>query len=210
MASCPGGTASNVVTFLANADVALSVMMTTVSTFAAVVMTPLLTKTLVGAMVPVDAKALFVSTLQASLAVSLYVHKTLTLQEIPLYSAAFCLPTVVQVALLLCLFSLTLVVVSHGDFCASLIYGAYQTQSDSCAKRPLCDDTTLPAFWSHPALAQFDLFTLIVLVGLACNHYVTDLIWLILDRSQSAGLIEIWSSHVSVLFLLFLDNVDLH
>lgn len=64
VASCPGGTASNVVTFLANADVALSVMMTTVSTFAAVVMTPLLTKTLVGAMVPVDAKALFVSTLQ--------------------------------------------------------------------------------------------------------------------------------------------------
>ena len=64
IASCPGGTASNVVTFLANADVALSVMMTTVSTFAAVVMTPVLTKTLVGAMVPVDAKALFVSTLQ--------------------------------------------------------------------------------------------------------------------------------------------------
>lgn len=67
VASCPGGTASNVVTFLANADVALSVMMTTVSTFAAVVMTPLLTKTLVGAMVPVDAKALFVSTLQVVL-----------------------------------------------------------------------------------------------------------------------------------------------
>lgn len=64
VASCPGGTASNVVTFLANADVALSVMMTTVSTFAAVVMTPLLTKTLVGAMVPVDAKALLMSTLQ--------------------------------------------------------------------------------------------------------------------------------------------------
>ena len=66
MASCPGGTASNVVTFLANADVALSVMMTTVSTFAAVVMTPLLTKSLVGAMVPVDAQALFLSTLQVS------------------------------------------------------------------------------------------------------------------------------------------------
>ena len=66
VASCPGGTASNVVTFLANADVALSVMMTTVSTFAAVVMTPLLTKTLVGAMVPVDAKALFMSTLQVA------------------------------------------------------------------------------------------------------------------------------------------------
>lgn len=64
VASCPGGTASNVVTFLANADVALSVMMTTVSTLAAVVMTPLLTKALVGALVPVDAKALFMSTVQ--------------------------------------------------------------------------------------------------------------------------------------------------
>lgn len=32
MASCPGGTASNLVTYLARADVALSVMMTTVST----------------------------------------------------------------------------------------------------------------------------------------------------------------------------------
>jgi BASS family bile acid:Na+ symporter len=78
VASCPGGTASNVVTFLANADVALSVMMTTVSTFAAVVMTPLLTKTLVAAMVPVDAKALFVSTLQASFVVVSYVPKTLS------------------------------------------------------------------------------------------------------------------------------------
>lgn len=32
MASCPGGTASNLVTYLARADVALSVTMTTVST----------------------------------------------------------------------------------------------------------------------------------------------------------------------------------
>ncbi len=92
VASCPGGTASNVVTFLANADVALSVMMTTVSTFAAVVMTPLLTKTLVGAMVPVDAKALFVSTLQASYVVISSVHKTFTFQEVHLCLAAFWLP----------------------------------------------------------------------------------------------------------------------
>jgi bile acid:Na+ symporter, BASS family len=32
VASCPGGTASNLVTYLARADVALSVTMTTVST----------------------------------------------------------------------------------------------------------------------------------------------------------------------------------
>lgn len=85
VASCPGGTASNVVTFLANADVALSVMMTTVSTFAAVVMTPLLTKTLVGAMVPVDAKALFVSTLQ--------VARDVVDNVIPLTVAAACIRT---------------------------------------------------------------------------------------------------------------------
>ncbi|KAK9842367.1 hypothetical protein WJX84_007287 [Apatococcus fuscideae] len=64
VASCPGGTASNVVAFLARADVALSVMMTTVSTLAAAVATPLLTQLLVGTLVPVDALALTYSTFQ--------------------------------------------------------------------------------------------------------------------------------------------------
>jgi bile acid:Na+ symporter, BASS family len=61
---CPGGTASNVVTYLARANVALSVAMTMVSTFAAVLMTPLLTRLLAGALVEVDAAALLWSTLQ--------------------------------------------------------------------------------------------------------------------------------------------------
>jgi len=52
---CPGGTASNVVAFLARANVALSVTMTAVSTMAAIVLTPYLTKWLVGAAVDVDA-----------------------------------------------------------------------------------------------------------------------------------------------------------
>ncbi|KAK9824692.1 hypothetical protein WJX72_012444 [[Myrmecia] bisecta] len=68
VASCPGGTASNVVTYLAQADVALSVMLTSVSTLAAVFMTPLLTKLLVGTLVPVNGWSLFVSTLQVVLA----------------------------------------------------------------------------------------------------------------------------------------------
>ena len=38
---CPGGTASNVVALIGRADVALSVVMTTVSTLVAVVLTPL-------------------------------------------------------------------------------------------------------------------------------------------------------------------------
>lgn len=65
--SCPGGTASNVVTYLANADVPLSVAMTTASTLGAVVATPLLTQALLGTLIPVDALALLVSTLQVVL-----------------------------------------------------------------------------------------------------------------------------------------------
>ncbi len=56
---CPGGTASNVVVFLARADVALSVSMTTFSTLFAVFLTPLLTEFYAGQYVPVDAWGLF-------------------------------------------------------------------------------------------------------------------------------------------------------
>eukprot|EP01026_Neomeris_dumetosa_P033988 TRINITY_DN2728_c0_g1_i2.p2 TRINITY_DN2728_c0_g1~~TRINITY_DN2728_c0_g1_i2.p2 ORF type:complete len:397 (+),score=56.03 TRINITY_DN2728_c0_g1_i2:104-1294(+) len=64
---CPGGQASNVATFIAHGDVALSVMMTTASTLGAIVMTPLLTKILAGALVPVNAKGLALSTFQVVL-----------------------------------------------------------------------------------------------------------------------------------------------
>jgi len=64
---CPGGTASNIVTFLARGNLALSVVMTMCSTFGAVLMTPLLTKWLAGTVVPVDAAGLFLSTVQVVL-----------------------------------------------------------------------------------------------------------------------------------------------
>jgi BASS family bile acid:Na+ symporter len=64
VACCPGGTASNVVTYIARADVPLSVLMTTCTTIGAVVMTPLLTKFLAGRLVDVDAVGLFRSTLE--------------------------------------------------------------------------------------------------------------------------------------------------
>ena len=67
VACCPGGTASNVVTYIARADVALSVVMTLCSTLAAVVMTPLLTQWLAGAIVDVDAWGLLRSTVQVVL-----------------------------------------------------------------------------------------------------------------------------------------------
>lgn len=67
VACCPGGTASNVIAYLARANVALSVMMTTISTFAAIALTPLLTKWLAGAIVEVDAWKLCLDTVQVVL-----------------------------------------------------------------------------------------------------------------------------------------------
>ncbi|KAJ4832209.1 putative sodium/metabolite cotransporter bass1, chloroplastic [Turnera subulata] len=64
---CPGGTASNIVTYLARGNVALSVLMTAASTLAAVIMTPFLTAKLAGQYVAVDARALLMSTLQVVL-----------------------------------------------------------------------------------------------------------------------------------------------
>ncbi len=67
VACCPGGTASNIVTYIARADVALSVVMTMCSTFAAVFMTPLLTSLLAGTWVKVDALGLLLGTIQVVL-----------------------------------------------------------------------------------------------------------------------------------------------
>lgn len=64
VASCPGGTASNVITFLARGDVPLSVSMTAVSTLLAALATPALTALLAGNRVDVPAWSLLVSTVQ--------------------------------------------------------------------------------------------------------------------------------------------------
>jgi len=52
--SCPGGVASNVITYIAGANVALSVTMTACSTLLSPVMTPLAMKILAGRYVPID------------------------------------------------------------------------------------------------------------------------------------------------------------
>merc|ERR1719265_1207289 len=66
--SINGGQASNLCTYIAKGDVALSVMMTTVTTLGAIVMTPLISKVLLGALVPVDALGVAFSTIQVVLA----------------------------------------------------------------------------------------------------------------------------------------------
>ena len=60
---CPGGTASNVITYLAKGDLALSVGMTGVSTLMAPILTPLLTWMLAGKSVNVDVASMFLSIL---------------------------------------------------------------------------------------------------------------------------------------------------
>jgi bile acid:Na+ symporter, BASS family len=53
--SCPGGVASNVITYLAKGDVALSVTMTACSTLLSPLMTPLMMRLLAGSFIDVDA-----------------------------------------------------------------------------------------------------------------------------------------------------------
>ena len=62
--TCPGGTSSNVMTYLAKGDVALSVGMTSVSTILAPIATPLLTLLYAGQRVNVNAVNMFISIVQ--------------------------------------------------------------------------------------------------------------------------------------------------
>jgi BASS family bile acid:Na+ symporter len=68
VASCPGGMASNMISYLARANVALSVVLTLFSTLLAFFFTPMWTKALAGAYVPVDVWGLCLSALQLTIA----------------------------------------------------------------------------------------------------------------------------------------------
>lgn len=64
---CPGGTASNVITYIAGGDVPLSVGMTIISTLIAPIMTPLLVYFLAGAWVEVSLWAMVLSVIKVIL-----------------------------------------------------------------------------------------------------------------------------------------------
>lgn len=65
---CPGGTASNVITYLSGGDLALSVGMTATSTLLAPIVTPLLVLLLAGTMVDVDTVGMLLSILYVVIA----------------------------------------------------------------------------------------------------------------------------------------------
>ena len=62
--TCPGGTSSNVISYMAGGDVALSVTMTTVSTLLAPILTPAITYLLIQETVSFSPLGMFVSILQ--------------------------------------------------------------------------------------------------------------------------------------------------
>ena len=59
--TCPGGTSSNVITYLSDGDVALSVGMTSVNTLLAPLLTPIITYLFLRTTVSVDVLAMFIS-----------------------------------------------------------------------------------------------------------------------------------------------------
>lgn len=65
--SINGGQASNLCTYIAKGDVALSVVMTTSTTIGCIFMTPLIAKMVLGTIVPVDPVGIAVSTIQVVL-----------------------------------------------------------------------------------------------------------------------------------------------
>jgi BASS family bile acid:Na+ symporter len=65
--TCPGGTSSNVISYMAGGDVALSVAMTTVSTLLAPFLTPAITYLLIRQTVSFDPMGMFISIVQVVL-----------------------------------------------------------------------------------------------------------------------------------------------
>ena len=62
--TCPGGTSSNVITFMSKGDLALSVTMTSVSTLLSPILTPLITYQLIGQKIAFDPLGMFWSIIQ--------------------------------------------------------------------------------------------------------------------------------------------------
>lgn len=58
---CPGGTSSNVITFLAKGDVALSVSITAIATLLAPILTPILLKVFAGKLIEIELASMMIS-----------------------------------------------------------------------------------------------------------------------------------------------------
>lgn len=147
---CPGGTASNVITYLAKGDVALSVGMTAVSTLLAPFLTPVLVLFLAGTFVDIDTTAMLLSIVYVVIApvfVGLLVQKffpSLTRKVVPYLPAFSSVVIAIVVAIIVAhsaerLFAggllILLVVVLHNLGGLLLGYGIGRALSLSPSKR---------------------------------------------------------------------------
>ncbi len=136
---CPGGTSSNVITYLSKGDVALSVGMTGISTLLAPVMTPLLVKLFAGQIVPVDFWGMFLSIVEViivPIALGLLIKRTLpkVTATVTPYLAAFSTMVITLIVIAVvsanasslhsCGLTVILVVILHNVCGYALGYGA--------------------------------------------------------------------------------------
>lgn len=147
---CPGGTASNVICYLAKGDVALSVAMTGVSTLLAPIMTPALVWLLAGESVEVDVTGMFLSIVQVvivpivlGVAANHYFQRT-TRRILPLLpmistlSIAFIIGIIVAhnaTSILTCSLIVAVAVILHNVFGLVLGYGLSAITGSEPSKR---------------------------------------------------------------------------
>lgn len=171
--TAPGGTASNVLTYIAGGDVPYSVSLTALATLAALFLMPALTWLFGGVWVPVDVAALFVSILKiviAPVALGLAAHRWcegLCRRALPFLPAASALTIILVVAGIMAINaanilaagSIVLAVVVCHNFCGLAIgYGAGRLlRLDAPGRRALCLEigTQNSGLASALALAHF-------------------------------------------------------
>lgn len=115
--AAPGGTSSNVLTYLAGGRVALSISMTTISTLASIIMTPWLTALYLQEVIHVDRSAMLISIAQITIipVLSGIFIKT----RLPSW-ASIALPILPKIAILCIAFAICLVVALNADSLTSL------------------------------------------------------------------------------------------
>lgn len=109
---CPSGTSSNVMTFLAKGDAALSVTVSSVNTLLAPILTPYIFLLLAGSLIPIDATALLLDILKV---VILPIIIGVTLRAVMPNAVKASLPFVPAISVLTVLLILAIVVAINGQ-----------------------------------------------------------------------------------------------
>ena len=115
--SCPGGTSSNVITYLARGDVAFSVTMTSVSTVISPIMIPLMMYIYAGQWIQVPVIKLFISTVQIIL---VPVALGLVLRALIKDRIKYVLPILPSVSAAAIIFIVAVIVAANADSIATV------------------------------------------------------------------------------------------